>query len=60
MRSRAIHTPGSIQPHGLLLVVDLESARVVGAAGSFGRLLGTRQQPFGRPLRDVLGIESAR
>lgn len=52
-----IHTPGSIQPHGLLLVVDPASERVLGAAGPFLRLLGFGDDPLGRPLWDVLGMD---
>ncbi len=36
-----IHIPGSIQPHGALLVLEPESLRVVQAGGALKALLGT-------------------
>ena len=39
-----IHIPGSIQPHGVLLVVERRSERVVQYAGNVALLLGTEPQ----------------
>ena len=53
-----IHIPGSIQPHGLLLVADRETQKVVHAAGDVeGRLGVTEWQRA--PLSDLLGAEIA-
>lgn len=37
----AIHVPGAIQPHGVLLIADADSLMVVGAAGDYAPLVGT-------------------
>lgn len=48
-----IHIPGSIQPHGLLLVADPRTRTVVGGAGDIeGRLAGDW---LGAPLDALLG-----
>lgn len=51
-----IHVPGSVQPHGLLLVVDPETLTVAHAGGEPAQWLGQRpwQQ---RPLAELLGDE---
>ncbi|TCL67142.1 histidine kinase dimerization/phosphoacceptor domain -containing protein [Rhizobium sp. BK251] len=53
-----IHVPGSIQPHGILLVVDPASGRVTHGAGEIGKRLGLGDW-IGRPLGVVLGEEAA-
>lgn len=35
-----IHVPGSIQPHGLLLIADADSLRIVGGAGDLEQSFG--------------------
>ena len=55
-----IHVPGSIQPHGILLVVDPATSRVLQAAGATDRLLGRAlSRVLGAPLEDVLGPAAA-
>lgn len=53
-----IHIPGSIQPHGLLLVVDRDTGRVIHAAGDVEGRLGVADWEGAR-LRDLLGAEDA-
>ncbi|MCO6050467.1 GAF domain-containing protein [Mesorhizobium sp. RP14(2022)] len=50
-----IHVPGSIQPHGLLLVADASSLEVVAGAGD----IETRLTPdwLGRSLPDLVGAD---
>ena len=48
-----IHVPASIQPHGLLLVLDPDTLRVLQAAGDMQHLLGI-------PLDAALGEEAGR
>ncbi|WP_174296754.1 histidine kinase dimerization/phosphoacceptor domain -containing protein [Sphingomonas bacterium] len=48
-----IHVPGSIQPHGILLVADAETLRVVAGAGELERDLALDW--LGRDLSDLLG-----
>lgn len=48
-----IHIPGSIQPHGLLLVADEATLAVVAGAGAIEARLAERW--LGRPLSDLLG-----
>jgi len=48
-----IHVPGSIQPHGMLLVLDAATLEVLQASVNVAELTGGK--PFlGRPLQDVL------
>ena len=57
----AIHLPGSIQPHGLLLVIETPSLRIVQAAGDTRAVVGAeldellgavfQETPVGRALR---------
>ena len=50
-----IHIPGSIQPHGALLALDLDRLTVVQAGGDTGRLIGVAaDQLIGRPIEDRL------
>src|SRR4051812_35517555 len=51
-----IHIPGSIQPHGILLVVDPNSEVVLQAAGDTAGSLATQHPPLGRPLHELLGV----
>jgi two-component system, chemotaxis family, sensor kinase Cph1 len=51
-----IHIPGSIQPHGVLLVADPVSEAVLQAAGDLPGLLGTRRSPLGLPVSEFLGL----
>lgn len=54
-----IHIPGSIQPHGILLVIDRQTGLIRHGAGDVeGRLGVTDWQ--GQPLEGVLGAETAR
>lgn len=53
-----IHIPGSIQPHGLLLVVDSGTGRVIHAAGDMETRLGMTDWQGAR-LDDLLGASVA-
>src|SRR5262245_53863268 len=53
-----IHIPGSVQPHGVLLVVDPATMAVTHAAGDLGALLG-RADWRTAPLADLLGADIA-
>jgi light-regulated signal transduction histidine kinase (bacteriophytochrome) len=48
-----IRIPGSVQPHGALLVLDPQSLRVIQASANCGALLGAAP-PVGRTLAEVL------
>lgn len=55
-----IHIPGSIQPHGILLVVDRRSLRIVQAAGNTGAFFGDEiNSTAGRTVEEVLGPEAS-
>ncbi|HEY9240310.1 MAG TPA: hypothetical protein VIP10_15805, partial [Burkholderiaceae bacterium] len=49
--SEPIHIPGSIQPHGALLVVDPVSHRLLQASANAAELLGADIRP-GEPWPD--------
>ncbi|WP_052362638.1 histidine kinase dimerization/phosphoacceptor domain -containing protein [Falsirhodobacter sp. alg1] len=49
-----IHTPGSIQPHGLLLIADAETGAIVGVAGDVEGMIAADWAK--RTLQDVLGL----
>ncbi|ODT14075.1 MAG: hypothetical protein ABS35_35940 [Kaistia sp. SCN 65-12] len=49
-----IHVPGSIQPHGAMLIADLASLTVVGHANAGAFIAG---EIIGRPLRSLLASE---
>src|SRR3954463_390791 len=51
-----IHIPGSIQPHGILLVIDPNSEVVLQAAGDTTGTLASQHPPLGRPVHDLLGV----
>lgn len=53
--SEPIHVPGSIQPYGMLLVVDEATDKILQAAGGGASLLGITGPLPGRTLGDVLG-----
>jgi light-regulated signal transduction histidine kinase (bacteriophytochrome) len=53
-----IHTPGSVQPHAAVLVVDGDGL-VVQASGNVGGLLGLDGEVLGRPLSNVVGEPTA-
>jgi light-regulated signal transduction histidine kinase (bacteriophytochrome) len=53
-----IHIPGSIQPHGILLVADPETLTVTHAAGEPETLLG-RADWLGQTLAALLGARAA-
>jgi chemotaxis family two-component system sensor kinase Cph1 len=53
-----IHIPGSIQPHGVMLVVEPATMRVTHAAGDIETKLG-RADWLGAPLAKLLGEEVA-
>ncbi|MBD8677081.1 GAF domain-containing protein [Sphingomonas sp. CFBP 13720] len=61
-----IHIPGAIQPHGILLIVDAESGRVVGGAGDCTGLLGcdwtgaTVAMLLGEPVANALRADAIR
>ena len=51
-----IHIPGSIQPHGVLIVLDPGSLAVIQVAGDSRRLLGlTPHEMLGRGLEARIG-----
>jgi two-component system, chemotaxis family, sensor kinase Cph1 len=54
-----IHVPGAIQPHGILLVVDPDSDRIIQAAGDAAALVGFDGPPAGATMRAVLGVSLA-
>jgi chemotaxis family two-component system sensor kinase Cph1 len=49
-----IHLPGSIQPHGMMLITQLDGSRVRYAAGDVERRLGTSEWQ-NQPLRMLIG-----
>ena len=53
-----IHVPGSVQPHGVLLVMDPAALQILHAAGPVERLLGTEDWQ-GAPLSDLIGSDLA-
>jgi light-regulated signal transduction histidine kinase (bacteriophytochrome) len=53
-----IHIPGSIQPHGAMLVYDAESQTITHASANAGDMLGAATI-VGRPLEDALGPTAA-
>jgi two-component system, chemotaxis family, sensor kinase Cph1 len=51
-----IHIPGSIQPHGALLVASPEGGTILQAAGDTARLAGTEVGDLlDRPVAEILG-----
>jgi diguanylate cyclase (GGDEF)-like protein len=54
-----IHVPGSIQPHGLLLVVDQNTDLILQAAGDAAYLLNFSGSILGKSVETVLGVALA-
>jgi light-regulated signal transduction histidine kinase (bacteriophytochrome)/ActR/RegA family two-component response regulator len=55
-----IHTPGSIQPYGVLMVLDPQSYVILQASENTETWLGrTLEDTLGKPLAEVLGAEQA-
>jgi two-component system, chemotaxis family, sensor kinase Cph1 len=54
-----IHVPGAIQPHGILLVVDPDSDRIVQGAGDAAALVGFEAPLAGATMQAVLGVSLA-
>lgn len=55
-----IHTPGSIQPHGVLLICDVNDNLIHSASANAAAYLGARHNHVvGLTLSDVLGARSA-
>lgn len=56
-----IHIPSSIQPHGMLFVLNPESLEVVQCSGNFGSVMGKQvDSVLGRPLPEIVGPEVGR
>ena len=55
-----IQTPGSIQPHGALLVIDLASGKVIQASLNACEFLGVPFAPVGRTVEELLGPAQGR
>jgi light-regulated signal transduction histidine kinase (bacteriophytochrome) len=54
-----IHIPGSIQPHGVLLVMDRQTLRIEQVAGDAGSLIGAADARLsGMPLSAVLDADA--
>lgn len=53
--SEPIHVPGSIQAHGVLVVLEAGSERIVAAAGNAQSLLGFTGDPIGHPFKHLVG-----
>ena len=55
-----IHTPGSIQPYGVLLVLDPQSHKILQASDNLKPWLGVEtSDALGQPLSAVIGAEQA-
>ncbi len=54
-----IHVPGAIQPHGLLIALDVEERVQVVSANTVEMLDRTVTDVRGQPLHDVIGREAA-
>jgi chemotaxis family two-component system sensor kinase Cph1 len=55
-----IHVPGSIQPHGILLVADIGSLRILQVAGETDRIIGRRIDSIrGHTIAELLGSHAA-
>ncbi len=56
-----IHIPGSIQPHGFLLGLDLSTWHILFCSGNAGQFLGlSHQQLLGRSAGEVFGSDLER
>lgn len=57
--SEPIHIPGSIQPHGVLMTLDSEGARVLQVAGDTEAMFGRDNRAMlGQSLADLIGPEA--
>ena len=55
-----IHTPGSVQPHGVLLICDINDNLITAASANAAAFLGgQRNQVVGFTLADILGSDVA-
>lgn len=54
-----IHVPGSIQPHGILLVADPRTGVILQSAGDTAALLGARGSMLGQRVEACLGLSLA-
>jgi light-regulated signal transduction histidine kinase (bacteriophytochrome) len=55
-----IHIPGSVQPHGAMLVCDPATFHVLFCSENIARVLGRDESDLtGRPLYDVIGEQAA-
>ncbi len=54
-----IHIPGSIQPHGAMLIYDTETQSVTHASVNAREMLGIQGAVVGGALRDLLGPDAA-
>ena len=54
-----IRIPGSIQPHGVMLVLDGDGARIVSASANAADRLGLAGSPAGQDLAAVLGGDAS-
>jgi light-regulated signal transduction histidine kinase (bacteriophytochrome)/CheY-like chemotaxis protein len=55
-----IHIPGSIQPHGAMLVYDVENMVVTHASSNASAVLGAEHDMIvGQPLEGVVGLKAA-
>jgi diguanylate cyclase (GGDEF)-like protein len=54
--SEPIHVPGSIQPYGLLCVIDRSTDLIMQAAGDATRIMGFRGSVLGHTAVELLGV----
>ncbi|MBI1684168.1 HWE histidine kinase domain-containing protein [Caulobacter hibisci] len=54
-----IHIPGSIQPHGAMLVCDPSTFQILFASQNLQALTGAQADPTGLDLATVVGVEAA-
>ena len=55
-----IHIPGSIQPHGAMLVYDSQTMVVTHASQNAGLVLGVNSKEIvGQPLETIIGAQAA-
>lgn len=54
-----IHIPGSIQPHGAMLVYDPATQIVTHASANAVEMLGIESAPVGQTLHDAIGADAA-
>jgi len=54
-----IHTPGSIQPHGAMLICDPNTGIIIRSSANARMFLGMDIDPIGRSLGDAIGEAAA-